>query len=219
MASRCSRVNGAGGGSAGASAACGLAGARHEQTVRVYPEGEIVVNNAVDVPAGLPSLPRIGATLQTPAGFEELAWFGRGPHETHIDRLAGAPVGVYAGTVDEQFVPYILPQENGNKTEVRWCALNNGTVGVRFQFGWEGWARDEQIRLLEFSARHFTSVDLYACTHTNELADRKRPETVICIDARQRGVGTGSCGPQTLPQYCVEPGAYSFTYSIIPLTV
>lgn len=192
---------------------------RHEQTVRVYPDGEIVINNAVDVPAGLPSLPRIGVTLQTPPGFEELAWFGRGPHETHIDRLAGAPVGVYAGTVDEQFVPYILPQENGNKTEVRWCALNNGTVGVRFQFGWEGWARDEQIRLLEFSARHFTSADLYASTHTNELADRKRPETVICIDARQRGVGTGSCGPQTLPQYCVEPGAYSFSYSIIPFTV
>jgi beta-galactosidase len=191
----------------------------HEQTVRVYGDGEIVFHNSVDVPDGLPSLPRVGVELQTPAGFEELAWFGRGPHETYIDRLAGAPVGVYEGTVDEQYVPYILPQENGNKAEVRWFTLNNGTVGARFQFGWEGWARDEQIGLLEFSVHHHTANDLYGCTHTNEIEDCKRPETIVCIDARQRGLGTGSCGPQTLPQYCVEPGSYSFTYSIIPFTM
>ncbi|MBT7302271.1 MAG: DUF4981 domain-containing protein, partial [Victivallales bacterium] len=191
----------------------------HEQTVRIYGDGEIVFHNAVNVPEGLPSLPRVGVTLETPAGFEDLAWFGRGPHETQIDRLAGAPVGVYSGSVDEQYVPYILPQENGNKTEVRWFALNNGEVGIRCQFGWEGWAKDEPIGLLEFSAHHVTAADLFACTHTNEVAERKRPETIISIDARQRGAGTGSCGPQTLPKYCVEPGAYSFTYSIIPFVL
>ncbi len=192
---------------------------RHEQTVRVYPDGEIKVTNAVEVAAGLPSLPRVGVALKLADGFENLAWFGRGPHENHIDRRAGAPVGLYTGTVDEQFVPYILPQENGNKTDVRWCALDNGRIGVRFQFGWEGWARDERIDLLEFSARHYTDADLFACTHTNELDERKRAKTVLCIDARQRGVGTGSCGPQTLPQYCVDPGAYSFTYSLVPFKV
>ena len=192
---------------------------RHEQTVRVYGDGEVLFHNSVDVPQGLPSLPRVGVTFATPAGFEDVAWFGRGPHENHIDRCAGAPVGVYSGTVDEQYVPYILPQENGNKTEVRWFALNNGKVGVRCEFGWDGWAKDEPIRLLEFSVHHMTAADLYACTHTNEVLDRKRPETIVSIDARQRGVGTGSCGPQTLPKYCVEPGAYSFTYSLVPFVV
>lgn len=183
--------------------------ARHLQVLRVTPTGEVRVDNTIDVDKGLPSLPRIGVSLQTPAGFEHVEWFGRGPHENHIDRNAGAPVGRYAGTVDEQFVPYVLPQENGNKTEVRWFQLDDGVVGVRFS----------APGLCEFSVRHFTGQDLFRCYHLNDLDDVRRPETVICLDHRQRGVGTGSCGPQTLPKYCVEPGFYRFTYLIVPFAV
>jgi beta-galactosidase len=180
--------------------------ARHVQVLRVTPSGDIWVENTVDVDRGLPSLPRIGVSLQTPAGFERVEWFGRGPHENHIDRNAGAPVGRYVGTVDEQFVPYVLPQENGNKTEVRWFQLDDGGVGVRFA----------APGLCEFSVRHFTGQDLFRCYHLNDLPDVRRAETVICLDHRQRGVGTGSCGPQTLPKYCVEPGVYRFAYVITP---
>ena len=54
-----------------------------------------------------------------------MAWFGRGPHESYADRKQSADVGVYDGTVAEQYVPYVMPQENGNKTDVRWAAITN----------------------------------------------------------------------------------------------
>lgn len=179
---------------------------RHRHEYRITPRGRIEVTNCVSADTDLPSLPRIGVAMETPAGFEQVEWFGRGPHENYIDRNAGAPVGRYTGTVDEQFVPYILPQENGSKSEARWFSVTNGSVGVTFRA--EG--------VFEFSVRHFRDNDLFACYHTNELEDVRRAETVIHIDHRQRGLGTGSCGPQTLSKYCVEPGDYTFGYSIVP---
>ena len=100
------------------------------------------------------------------------------------------------GSVAGQYVPYIMPQENGNKCDVRWFELEDGTWRMRFSAD----------PLFEFSVHHFTPTDLFACRHTNEVEDIVRPETVISIDLVQRGVGTGSCGPQTLEPYCVAPG-------------
>lgn len=176
----------------------------HEQRYRVQSNGEIKVANKIDADKSLPSLPRIGVIMQTAKGFENLEWFGRGPHENHIDRNTGAAVRHYTGKVADQYVPYIVPQENGNKTEVRWFKLEGKKAGLKIK----------GAPTFEFSAHHFTPSDLFACTHTNELSERE--ETVICIDAVQRGVGTGSCGPQTLPKYCVNPGVYMFEYTIKP---
>lgn len=176
----------------------------HDQVWTVCPTGDIRVDNTVSCDENLPTLPRIGVEMATPPNFEQVEWFGRGPWENYIDRKAGSPVGCYSGTVDEQFVNYILPQENGNKCDVRWFSVTNGTVGLKF-------AGQE---LLEFSVRHFTDDDLYASAHTNELADKRRPETMIHLDHKQRGVGTGSCGPQTFEPYTVAPGVYHFTYTI-----
>ncbi|MCK5802937.1 MAG: DUF4981 domain-containing protein, partial [Lentisphaeria bacterium] len=181
----------------------------HQQLLRICPTGEIDVSNIVDADERLPSLPRIGVSMMTAPDFERVEWFGRGPHENHIDRNAGAPVGLYAGTVDEQFVSYILPQENGNKSDVRRFCLDNGAVGIHFV----------AAPTFEFSVRHFTSADLFGCLHTNELEDVKRAETVVSIDHIQRGVGTGSCGPQTLEKYCVPPGRYHFAYTILPFAL
>ncbi len=65
-------------------------------------------------------------TFSVPAGYENLSWFGRGPHENYIDRNTSAFVGLYKGSVDEQYVPYISPEENGYKTDVRWFSLLDG---------------------------------------------------------------------------------------------
>ena len=176
----------------------------HTQTLTVTNSHAVEVENLVKAHKGLPSLPRVGVVLLTAAGFEGLEWFGRGPHENHIDRNAGAPVGLYKGSVGAQFVPYIMPQENGNKTDVRWFDLSDGKTKITF-------LADGRF---EFSARHFTSEDLFKALHTSELKARK--ETVVSIDCIQRGVGTGSCGPQTRENYHVNPGTYSFKYTLIP---
>jgi len=174
----------------------------HTQTLSVTPAETIEINNNIVVDKHLPSLPRIGIAMHTAPGFNNVEWFGKGPHENHIDRNAGAPVGRYSGSVADQYVPYILPQENGNKTEVRWFKLMQDNTALTFTAD----------PFFEFSVRHFTVHDLFSAIHTNELTPRA--ETVISIDCIQRGVGTGSCGPQTLEKYCVNPGEYQFNYTI-----
>ncbi|GHB92881.1 glycoside hydrolase family 2 TIM barrel-domain containing protein [Cerasicoccus arenae] len=178
----------------------------YEQTVEVLSTGELAINNVADYHAELPTLPRVGVVMQTPAGFENLAWYGKGPWENHIDRDAGTPVGLYQGTVDEQYVKYSLPQENGSKSDVRWFTLDNGSVALKFS----------GEPTFEFSVRHVTDEDLFTSYHTNELEDKQRPETIIHIDHIQRGLGTGSCGPQTFDQYTVPPKRYEFNYRVTP---
>ena len=101
-------------------------GSRLATSYHVYGSGDIIVTQTLTLGRpGLPDLPRFGMTLTMPAEFDTMTWFGRGPHETYWDRKSGARVGVYRGNVIDQYTPYIRPQENGNKTDVRWVALTN----------------------------------------------------------------------------------------------
>jgi beta-galactosidase len=143
--------------------------------------------------------------MTLPAGFEQLEWYGRGPHENYCDRNTGAALGRYRGTVTGQYVPYGMPQENGNKTDVRWLALTNPAGLGLLAVG------DDP---LEAGALHFTAADLYAAWHTNELTPR--PETFFTMDMRQVGLGGASCGPGTLNEYLVPPGMYEFTVRLRP---
>lgn len=161
----------------------------------------VVVYNRIALSSRLPDLPRIGVVLGLRPGYEDLSWFGRGPHENYPDRKAGAPVGRYHSTVTDQYVPYILPQECGNKCDVRWLALHGGgQPGLLVAFP----------APLQFSALHCTAADLEQATHTNELTPR--PETIVSLDCAQRGLGGASCGPDTLEAYQVPPGMYGFVY-------
>ncbi|NLG50804.1 MAG: DUF4981 domain-containing protein [Chloroflexi bacterium] len=171
-----------------------LAGFACEYVYTVYGSGDIVLSVQVDPQGELPPLPRIGLCMTLPGDFENIAWYGRGPHESYVDRKVGAPVGVYSGMVDEQYFPYVMPQENGNKTDTRWVALldDNG-VGL-FAGG---------LPLLEVSAHHFTAMDLTNAEHLHELT--RRPEITLNLDYKQTGLGGNSCGPGTLPQYRIWP--------------
>ena len=180
----------------------------HRCVTTVYSSGDIVIENEIDAQPAANSLPRVGLSMQLPAGFEQLEWYGRGPHENYIDRNAGAALGRYRSTVSEQYMPYIMPQENGNKTDVRWLTLTNGGGIGLLATGHHP---------LEASATHFTAADLYAAWHTNELSPR--PETILNLDACQCGLGGASCGPATLEKYLVPPGKYRFTVRLRPFAV
>lgn len=177
----------------------------HEHVYTIYGNGEVLLENRLQAAADLPVLPRVGLTMTLPPGFEHLTWYGRGPHENYRDRQEGAAVGLYSGTVDEQFVPYIMPQENGNKTDVRWLALaNEDGVGLLAA----------GTKLLEFSAAHYTAGDLFAARHTHEL--QRREEIILHLDAQQMGLGGASCGPPTLAPYVIMPGSFSFDLRLRP---
>jgi beta-galactosidase len=182
------------------------AGFHHQVVYTVYGNGAVLMDQEVTCFGAVPPLPRVGVSLVAPAGFEQFTWLGRGPQESYVDRKAGVPVGLYSGTVDEQYVPYIMPQENGNKTDVRWAALSNGETGLL--------AIGEP--LLEVSASHHTVQNLYEAYHTNELV--RMPETYFNLDFAQCGLGGNSCGPRTLDKYLVRPGTYRFAVLFRPFS-
>lgn len=156
--------------------------------------------------AELPPLPRVGVTMTLLREFEHLAWHGRGPHETYADRKLGAKVDVYYGTVDEQYVPYIVPQEHGNKTETRWATLTNAEgVGLHI----------EGQPLFDVSAHRFTAQDLTEALHTYDL--KPRNAVILNLDYAQCGLGNGSCGPGVLPQYLLKAPDYRFSVVIKPI--
>ncbi len=172
----------------------------HRQSYRLTGDG-LLVENEVLLGPDLRDLPRIGVVLTLPSGFERLDWYGRGPWDNYSDRKASAVLGRFRSTVTDQYVPYILPQEHGHKSDVRRLALTDDTG-----FGLEV----EGMPSVGFTASHFTADDLYAARHTTDLV--ARPEVVLSLDHGQRGLGTASCGPDTHPRYRLNEPSYSFSY-------
>ncbi|MHB1356116.1 MAG: beta-galactosidase, LacZ type [Anaerolineae bacterium] len=160
----------------------------------LYGNGDLVIEVQVDPNPSLPPLPRLGLRLVLPGGFESVRWYGRGPNESYWDRKQGTRFGVFSSTVDEQYVPYVKPQENGNKTDVRWMALTDTAGAGLLAVGQP---------CFEFSAHHFTPEDLTQAAHTHEIG--RRPEITLHLDYLHAGLGTASCGPGTLPQYRLFP--------------
>ena len=185
-------------------AACGISqtAVRLQQAYYIRPDGTILVENLFTVDKSVADLPRLGVRLVLVPGFENLTWFGRGPLENYSDRKRAAMVDRYSGSVAGQYVPYILPQEHGNHTDTRWLSLDNGRASLRIS----------ALGPLEFSASHFTAEDLFAAFHTHEL--KPRPETILSLDYRHRGLGTASCGPDTGESYRIQSGRHAWSYLI-----
>ncbi len=173
----------------------------------VYGSGDVVVQTHV-VPLGdLPILPRLGLQMRLPGKLNRFAWYGRGPHENYVDRKESAPVGVYSGTVQEQYVPYVLPQENGNKSDVRWAAITGIRGTGLLAIG---------MPLLNVSVHHYTPEDFTAAKHTFEL--KRRDETILHLDHAHCGLGSNSCGPGPLPQYLLKPEETTFSVRLKPFS-
>jgi len=175
--------------------------------------GEIKVTMTLS-PAypNLPEIPKIGMTLLLPSEFDLVKWYGKGPHESYWDRKWGARVGVYEMKVDELYFPYIRPQENGNRTDVRWVILKS-------RDGYGLLIKGQPF--INFSAFHFLNSDfdegvIKRNRHACEL--QKRPITTLNIDYKQMGVGgDNSWGALPHPQYMLYPTqVYSYSFVLIP---
>jgi beta-galactosidase len=186
----------------GGACAASASALRHQHSYTFFPNGTIAVENVFVVDKAIPDLPRLGVALSLKADFEKLKWFGRGPWENYRDRNRSALMDLYTSTVSEQYVPYILPQEHGNHTDVRWLSLENEEEGMLVTADGS----------MEFTASHYTASDLDAARHTYDLHPRE--EVILSLDYRQRGLGTASCGPDTLDRYKIGPGKYRFGYAL-----
>jgi len=182
-------------------------GFSHKVSYLVYGNGDVQTDHMVGCDPSLPVLPRMGVVLCLPDSFERFTWLGRGPGESYCDRKTGLLVGLYSGCVDEQYTPYIMPQENGNKTEVRWSALTNEYGTGLMAIG---------TPLMEAGVSYYSANDLYRAYHTAEL--KRRKEIYITLDHKQCGLGGASCGPMTLPEYLVPPDKYRFSILLRPVS-
>jgi beta-galactosidase len=139
-------------------------------------------------------LPRIGVRLGLPASLDRVNWFGAGPGESYPDSHRAARVGRYASTVDEWQTPYVFPQENGNRSGVRWATLTDADgAGLRI----------EGDPVVNLTARRWTSEDLDAARHTSDL--RPGDRIWVNVDVAQQGLGSASCGPGVLPEHRLVP--------------
>ncbi|GGV75416.1 beta-galactosidase [Streptomyces griseoloalbus] len=184
---------------------------RYSTTYTVFGNGEIKVDNTLHPGArDLPYIPEVGTLLLLPRRLDRLHYYGRGPEENHWDRNTGTDVGRYASTVAEQWTPYIRPQENGNKTDVRWAALTDGSGRGLLVSG---------EPLLEVNASHFTPEDLSTgVRHDYQLTPRDA--VVLRVSHRQMGVGgDNSWGAHTHDEFKLFADRdYAYTYRLRPLT-
>jgi len=194
--------------------AYGLAGGQATQTLEyaIRGDGRIVVRSTLDLKEGakLPELPRIGLKIALPAAFDKIQWFGRGPFENYRDRKTAAFVGLYEMTAAEP-IPYVSPQEYGNRSETRWLAVRDGEGRGLLVSG---------DPIFEFSAHPFWPEDL-----TQESRGAKHPPDVqkrdfVCLtlDHAQMGVGgDDSWGARVHPQYTLPAKDTSFVLTLRPL--
>jgi beta-galactosidase len=176
----------------------------HRAEFRLEPSGAVLCRHVFVVPQGLDDLPRLAVRLTLAPALENLAWFGLGPGESYCDRREGSFVGIHRSTVSGQYFPYIVPQEHGHHCDTRWLELTDRKGrGLRFE------AVDA---LFGFNATHLPDEVLDPAHHPSELTPQA--ETTLYLDAAMRGLGTGSCGPDTRPEYRIGPGTYTLTYRV-----
>jgi len=174
---------------------------KHIQTITPVANG-FRVNESVTLPKSLVDVARVGTNFELNGELSDLIWFGSGPHETYPDRKI-ARINRYVSTVAEQYIPYVRPQENGGHNGVRWFELTNANgSGVRIQL----------TKPLQVSVTPNRAVDLADATHDVEV--KACGNTVIHIDAAHRGVGTASCGPDTLQQYLIKSGIHTWEWVV-----
>lgn len=180
-------------------------GFRHTCIYTILGNGAVVMDNTVEPVGDLPVLPRVGLQLALPKAFENLTWYGRGPWASYPDRKQSADIGRFNGTVTDQLVPNVRPQEDGAKEDVRWAALTDeGGKGLLI-------TADSHLML---TALHFTPEDLLRTTHLHLL--RPREDVIVNLDYAQMGLGNASCGPRPMSQYTLRPGTFRFRYTLRP---
>jgi beta-galactosidase len=141
----------------------------------------------------LSALPRVGVRLAVPAAMDRVTWFGAGPGESYPDSGRAARIGRYSLDVDAWQTPYVFPQENGNRSAVRWATFTGGGQRLRI----------EGEPTVNLTARRWTTEDLAAARHTHELVPGDR--IWVNADAAQHGLGSASCGPGVLARYRLAP--------------
>jgi beta-galactosidase len=172
----------------------------------VYGNGEIKIELAFDMSDEIPPLARVGMQFQLPADFTEIAWYGKGPFESYEDRKESAMVGLYQGKVADQYFPYVMPQENGNKTDVRWLKLATKEGNGLLVTG---------DSLLSMNVQDYSLQALNESKLTHQLG--RGGQTCLFVDMKQMGLGGDiGWGPRVHPEYLLTAKKYEYSFWLKP---
>jgi len=192
----------------------GLPATKSKVTIKYTVTGNADVMVDYTLQAGtdkLPIIPRVGLNMQLPAAYRNVEWYGRGWGENYQDRKTGSFVGLYKATTDELYVPYVRPQENGYRTDIRWVAISNGNSGILFQ----------GQPLICFSALPYSYDDLKGFSHGGKHINQLPVNTFtdLNIDLLQAGVGgDDSWGAWPMEKYLPKATDYKWSFRMRPYT-
>ncbi|MCL2405362.1 MAG: DUF4981 domain-containing protein [Defluviitaleaceae bacterium] len=147
-------------------------------------------------------LPRFGVRMFMPRAFDSLEYFGYGPHESYIDKRRASWLGSFASNVDSQHEDYIKPQENGSHYGCRRMALSDGDMTLRVT----------NKDTFSFNVSPYTQEELAKKTHNYKL--ERCGMSVVCIDYRQAGIGSNSCGPELAEKYWLADEQFTFEFTL-----
>ncbi len=178
-----------------------------------YSDGEILIDNhfvAGTEPAS--EMPKFGMIAFLPSEYQNIEWYGRGPHENYWDRSESAAIGIYSSTVMEQYHPYVRAQETGNKTDVRWCALYDSNGKGLIVFG----EPTVYVNALPFDPERITYIPgLNNWFHGGSIT--KGNEISLSVDYRQMGIGgDNTWGAKSHARYNLMPREYQYSFRILP---
>ena len=161
---------------------------------RVYPDGSVRIVLSYEPVAQLHDMPEFGMMFKFSADYDRVEWYGNGPMETYADRRKGAKLGIYRNKVADNMAKYLMPQECGNKTGVRWAKITDARGrGILFSSDTE----------MNFSALPYTPHELENAKHPYELPQVHY--TVVRVSDQQMGVGgDNSWGARIHPEYLLN---------------
>ncbi|MCP3028583.1 glycoside hydrolase family 2 TIM barrel-domain containing protein [Halobacillus sp. A5] len=151
------------------------------------------------------TFPRLGLKMEVPSMLNRVKWYGRGPGESYVDSKLANRFGVWKKKAEEFYTPYVYPQENGNRHDVRWAEVTSGKgVGITFV----------AKPAFNFNCQYYTIENLEKAQHTHGLV--KQDFLTILIDHKHHGLGSASCGPDVLEKYRLNSGAFQFGLDMKP---
>ncbi|MFZ2539721.1 MAG: glycoside hydrolase family 2 TIM barrel-domain containing protein [Oscillospiraceae bacterium] len=177
-------------------------------TYKISSDGYVKVQFMGDFDGKFPSeLPKIGTTMQLPKELSQVTFCGFGDGECYCDSKENAKYGIYSMDYNKMQTPYPCPQENGNRTGVKWALLCDKEAGISIG----------STVAKDFSARDVEDEQLNSCTHNCDL--KAEDYLSVNYDMINSGLGSGACGPKAMDQYKAFPIRFDFSFSIVPVTM
>lgn len=175
-----------------------------ELTWKIDETGKIIASIEAQKDEEFPDLPRFGIRLFLDKKFEDVAYYGMGPHESYRDKHQATSHGIYRSKVTDLHEDYIRPQENGSHYDCDYVELTNA------QYGFAIVSEDS----FSFNASYYTQEVLEQTKHNFELEESD--STVLCVDYALNGIGSNSCGPVVLDQYRFRENEFRFQLKLVP---